>query len=134
MTFDEAEQALGKKLTSRDEGFDEDCWYTFPVGDVNPQATYIMRHTKVVRIDVLNPDEGTPVKTDSGFSIGSDERSVREYYGARLSRKPNLYWGQPRRILPASNGCGPQECFGVRDVEQQGGGHVRGFFPRGQLR
>jgi hypothetical protein len=104
MSISEAEKALGTMLSSRDEGFDEQCWYSFAKDDSDPITSYILNGTKIVRIDVLNPNGlGVHIKTDSGFGIGSSEDEIRKYYGTALERKKHPYIGNDGSYLKVSS-------------------------------
>lgn len=96
MSLDQMSRALNKKLSPFDsnEWEGEGCWYTSVIGDPDSQISYMMNKNRLVRIDVDGPhEELEPIKTDSGFSIGSPEKAIRDHYGSSMERDVHAYVG-----------------------------------------
>jgi len=99
MTLDEMERVLGFSLSPWREGpyESDECWYTEPLEKSEPQVGYMMKKDRLVRIDIYDLDEGiaavAPVRTDSGFAVGTSEESIIRHYGNELAKSVHPYIG-----------------------------------------
>ena len=77
MTAVEARVAAAQPLDSQGSG---DCEQLVPASG-QPPASFLVRAGRVVRIDV---EHDSPVRTLSGFGIGTPVAAVHRHYGARI--------------------------------------------------
>lgn len=97
MTRAQAERVLGAKLNMYflDDTDPNACGTGARADGKNPDVIYMLEDGKIVRIDVITLDTGTPsappVRTAKGIGLGSTEAQVRAAYGAAVKVEPHPY-------------------------------------------
>lgn len=103
MTLHDMEQAAGAAFARRDPaGYEsESCWYTDRLEHPLPHVAFMMDQDRLVRIDVMQTDEAdnVPLRTASGFGVGSSEDAILARYGAAVQKTPHPYLGAAGSVL-----------------------------------
>ena len=109
MSVPEAEAALGYKLKPLDTSdlvSTEACWLTERGDGTQHALTYMVRNSKITRIDVWEEDgQPSTVHSRAGLRIGSTESDVVGAHGKALEISEHPHLGEEGRylLLPASD-------------------------------
>jgi hypothetical protein len=106
MTLAEAEAALGARLKmyfAEEDNDPNSCGTGARADGKNADVYYMVEKGRVVRVEVVTLDTGTPtsptILTAKNIGLGSTEAEVRAAYGDALKTQPHPYLGTPAHYL-----------------------------------